>query len=68
MQVPRDQAQGNSGNKKTGGYDPVESGATNEVGKQHQADPPMRHLTEEERKRAEEILGRFENGQDSQKD
>lgn len=56
-------------NEKTkSGYDPTESGIPDEMGKTHQFDPPKRTLSPEEKRRADEVLGRFENGNDNQKD
>lgn len=39
------------------GYDPTESGATDEIAKPQQPDPEPRQLSPEEKARAERILG-----------
>jgi hypothetical protein len=57
----------NNGKTKSS-YDPTESGALNEIAKQHQADPLTRDLTPEEKERAERALGEFEGGKDEQHD
>jgi hypothetical protein len=53
--------------KTTSSYDPTDSGALNEIAKQHQADPETRDLTPEEKERAERILGEFEDSKDEQR-
>ncbi len=49
------------------GYDPTESGVPDEMAKSHQADPSARDLSPEEKRRAEETLGRFEQGRSDQR-
>jgi hypothetical protein len=57
----------NNGKTKSS-YDPTDSGALNEIAKQHQADPATRDLTPEEKERAERVLGEFEGSKDEQHD
>ncbi|MEC4720416.1 hypothetical protein RY831_14735 [Noviherbaspirillum sp. CPCC 100848] len=50
------------------GYDPTESGVPDEIGKSHQFDPAKRALSPDEKRRADDVLGRFEKGNDEQQD
>lgn len=56
----------NNGKTKSS-YDPTDSGALNEIAKQHQSDPPTRDLTPEEKEHAERVLGEFEDSKDEQR-